>query len=195
MWVVLVLLSNGVSLKAGLPLPQISPGPHSSKNKPPFLWIDRLRQETHMENSSTLTRPLWAFCKPPHLTVNLKASSPERKDLFSVLLFLVSSWEQWSTLCQHAGVLCSVLFDKQLLQPSFPTFVKKAKLFCVQMFSCPPLPLSPPPHSSFSYLVLKEMWASVRLMVLIIFRFPFIHTDCACCSPLHAYVNHLLFFF
>lgn len=32
-------------------------------------------------------------------------------------------------------------------------------------------------------------------MVLIVFRLPFIHTDCACCSPLHAYVNHLLFFF
>lgn len=208
MWVVLVHCCQKESnLKQPYPCPRSVQDLRAPKINPLFFceltdWDKKHTWRTIVDCDKTTTGFLQTAT--PHccllslniLLVNLKASSPDMK-YFTFVSYLKS----WSSIppsvsMQVFSVMCFLISG--YCSRHSPPLWRKQTFFCAQMFSCPPLFLSP--HSSFSYLGLKEMWTSDRLLVLIIFCLHFIHTDCACVhSCMYISINsshwsHIYFF-
>lgn len=145
MRVVLVraLLSEAIKLKAALSLPQISLGPQSSKNKPPFLWIDRVRQQTHGESSSSVTGLLWA--------VYSRLSSNRHPSLLLLSLSTLNALLVKLSFFQESPPIQNIFFFVWfnlflILSPGLSSTLSACICFGIRSFHFPSPPISEESH-------------------------------------------------
>lgn len=203
MRVVLVhaLLSKGIKLKAALSLPQISPGPESSKNTALFLWIDILRQETHRESGSTLWQDYYRLSSNRHPSLfltpfpqhfwhywlnYLKSTFPWNR--ISYICFFLICFKTWAWVphCLHACVLYLCAFGLGLSAASTPPpFLGKATFSHADALQ------------SFSSFFISQLKINVNQClsdVVDSVLFWFFPTDCACvhlCMHIPLSIHHI----